>query len=1035
MFRPFGFSATTGALSAALALTTLTALHGGSQSSVMGSCPAGYEVRDTAAWTQKLNPYAPEEAHASLLKHYGPRLCVSTNAPESLQEYLTVKDEAGMVRTAPFDALPPGALAQADAQKAALLKSGVQQKVAGAAGSWTEYGSGPLMANDPAYGHTYGYGWSELNGRVDSLDYDPVAKRIFANTGTGGVWISEDNGDSWKSIGDTLPNQIIGAVAWTPAGGGTVLAGGGEPVLGGNVYAGRGAFWSNDLGKTWNTATGVPEGLMTFQVAVDKSKPEVVYLASSLGLFRSADAGRSYANVNLPTSPECAGVTALGPCRFANTVSDVVVKAPGGTTNEAGGQVLAVIGFPRSTRLWPDGKPYVPQAGLYRSDTGLPGSFTYLSVGGNGVSPIGFAPRERVGRVEFGAATGDAQNHNYVYAVVQDSIVIAGGAPFIDIEDERGANSLATALVSNFNGLYVSPDFGTSWTRMADFNEIANNPNTNSTFIPLRALIAPGVQSWYDMWVSPDPSRAVGGVPTRLLWGLEEVWANRLTQVPLNGALQSGPDDFHVVGRYGNSITCFLSVNVEDAPTCEYRDTPVGGTTPHADTHEGLWVPQEDGSMCFFVGHDGGLNRQCVAGGPLGEIVQSGWGDGVNRGFNTLLPYHLAAAKDGTVWWGLQDNGSGKTEPNGRRIMAYGGDGFFVAVDPDNSDIAYSETTNGSMRVTVNGGKTWKNFTTGLTTAPFSTPFAMDPTDAKHLIIAGRNVRETVDGPDTCGFATDNQACTFVTVFDLGASPNDPATNRAPSAIELQGEAAYVGFCGRCSLGARPDLGFNNGIATNVGGDKPQKKASPDGWHIATAAGLPQRLITGIEIDPKDPKTIYVTLGGYYSNAQWYPAGSHQDITANIGKGHVFKSTDAGESFTDISGTLPNVHTTAVTLRGDQLLVGTDIGAFISTDTKGSEWAPLGTGLPNTIVNFLQVDPGNANFLYASTFGRGIYRYEFKSGTSAPPVTPPVIGNPPPTTSVAGGEGRFGGAPGLGLLLVLMAALGSRTLKPRRSGR
>ncbi len=589
----------------------------------------------------------------------------------------------------------------------------------------------------------------------------------------------------------------------------------------------------------------------------------------------------------------------------------------------------------------------------------------------------------------------------------------------------------------------MSANFGTSWTRIADFNEVANNPNTNSTFIPLRALIAPGVQSWYDMWISPDPSRAVGGVPTRLLFGLEEVWANRATQVPVNGVLQSGGDDFHVVGRYGNSITCFLSVNVENAPTCEYRDTPVGGTTPHADTHEGLWVPQEDGSMCFFVGHDGGINRQCVASGPLGEIAQSGWGNGHNRGFNTLLPYHLAAAKDGTVWWGLQDNGSGKTEPTGRRIMAYGGDGFFVAVDPDNSDIAYSETTNGSMRVTVNGGRSWKNFTTGLTTAPFSTPFAMDPTDPKHLIIAGRNVKETVDGPNTCGFANENRACTFVQTFDLGASPSDPATNRAPTALDLQGAAAYVAYCGRCSLGTRPDLGFANGIATNVGGALPPKKASADGWHHATGAGLPPRFITGVEIDPNDPKTIYVTVGGYYSNSQWFPPGSYLDSTPDAGTGHVFKSIDAGESFVDISGNLPNVHTTAVTLRGDQLLVGTDIGAFISSDNKGTEWAPLGKDLPNTIVNFLQVAPDNPDFLYASTFGRGIYRYKFADGTAVPPpappaptpvpppaTPPPVIGAPPsPSTPVpAPVNGRFGG----GALAMVLLPLGLAVALRRR---
>ncbi len=992
------------------------------------SCPAGYEVENTRAWAQRLNPFAEPKVYDDLVQQYGPRLCVSSLAPESLGDYLAVADAQSTPRSAPLAAPPPGALRQAVRQKQALLKAGAQQKIAGAAGTWQEYGSGPLMANDPAFGHTYGYGWSELNGRVDSLDYDPEAKRLFASVGTGGVWTSEDNGDNWRSIGDKLPSQTVGAVAWTPAGGGTVVVGGGEPLVGGgNVYVGLGAYWSNDLGATWNEASGVPEGLMTTQVAVDKSRPEVVYLATSLGLFRSTDAGRSYVNVRLPTSPECAGVTELGPCRFANVVSDVVVKEPGGTTDEAGGQVLAVVGFYRSTRNWLDGKPYVPQAGLYRSDTGEPDSFSYLDVGGDGVSTLGFAPRERVGRVELGNALGPDQNHNYVYALVQDAIVIAGGAPYIDIEEERGSNSLATALVSNINGVYVSADFGGSWTRAADFNEIANNPNSGSTFVPLRALLAPGVQSWYDQWIKPDPSRALMGIPTRVLFGLEEVWANRLTQVPVNGIAQSGPDDFQVVGKYGNAITCFLSVNIPDPPVCEFRDTPVGGTTTHPDQHEALWVPQEDGGVCLFVGHDGGLNRQCV--GANGEVAQSGWGDGANRGFNTLLPYHLAAAKDGTVWWGLQDNGSGKTEPTGRRIMTYGGDGFFVAVDPDNSDTAYSETTNGSMRVTIDGGKIWKNLTTGLTSAPFSTPFAMDPLDPKHLIIAGRNIRETLEGPDTCPFATENRACTWRTVFDLGPSINDPAVNRVQTALDLYGSAAYVAFCGRCSLGLRPDLGFNNGIATNIGGDKPPAAGSVDGWHVATAAGLPQRYITGVEIDPANPSTVYLTLGGYYANAQWFPPGSYQDATPNIGTGHVFKSTDAGETFTDISGNLPNVHTTTVTLHEGQLLVGTDIGAFISSDTQGSDWAPLGGGLPNAIVTALQVAPNDPKLLYAATFGRGIYAYRFASAPTVPtdPTTPPVITPALVPSPTPGGvaEGRFGGGAmgAFGLLVLLLASL------------
>ncbi len=40
-----------------------------------------------------------------------------------------------------------------------------------------------------------------------------------------------------------------------------------------------------------------------------------------------------------------------------------------------------------------------------------------------------------------------------------------------------------------------------------------------------RQFYCPGVQSWYNAWIEPDPTRAdASGVPTRLTFGLEEVW-------------------------------------------------------------------------------------------------------------------------------------------------------------------------------------------------------------------------------------------------------------------------------------------------------------------------------------------------------------------------------------------------------------------------------------------------------------------------------------------------------------------------------
>jgi hypothetical protein len=188
--------------------------------------------------------------------------------------------------------------------------------------------------------------------------------------------------------------------------------------------------------------------------------------------------------------------------------------------------------------------------------------------------------------------------------------------------------------------------------------------------------------------------------------------------------------------------------------------------------------------------------------------------------------------------------------------------------------------------------------------------------------------------------------------------------------------ATYVGFCGYCDV-LTQGTPFNNGIATNVGGSKPGMTGSGDGWHIAKAAGLPKRYITSIRIDPKDVRTVYVTLGGYAR--KWAAPGAIGDDISKIGKGHVFKSTDAGESFTDVSGDLPDTPADWTVLKDRHLIVGTDLGVFIARSPDGTDYARLGTGMPNVQTSTLRFKPGNDNLLVAGTYGRGVYTYDFSA--------------------------------------------------------
>jgi hypothetical protein len=350
----------------------------------------------------------------------------------------------------------------------------------------------------------------------------------------------------------------------------------------------------------------------------------------------------------------------------------------------------------------------------------------------------------------------------------------------------------------------------------------------------------------------------------------------------------------------------------------------------------------------------------------------------------------------------------------------------------------------------------------------------MDRTDANHVLTAGEDVRETLNafqGPTGQCDPTDTQntqtnywngtvqqapspAPTQAgppATFDLGTTPPTPA-NQSPTdmtyyaphratAADVVGENAYIGYCYNCTplcpkcnpLSGAP---FGNGIATNVGGDAQPAKGSSAGWHTITdattglsaARGLPNRFITSIRMDPANPRTVYVTLGGY--GYRWLPPGATLDDISKVGSGHVFKSVDAGQSFTDITGDLPDVTANDTMLYRGQLLVATELGVFISSDNAGGSYVPLGSGLPNVRVRSLTADPANPNRIIVGTGSRGVWGFTFAAAAVPTPsptrAATPQPASPHPSASPAPLPNT--GRPGTTAELAWMLLLGLITL-------
>ena len=104
--------------------------------------------------------------------------------------------------------------------------------------------------------------------------------------------------------------------------------------------------------------------------------------------------------------------------------------------------------------------------------------------------------------------------------------------------------------------------------------------------------------------------------------------------------------------------------------------------------------------------------------------------------------------------------------------------------------------------------------------------------------------------------------------------------------------------------------------------------------------------------------------------------------TSGFGSGHVFKTSDGGAAWQDISGDLPDVPASTLLidpLNPNGMFIGSDIGVFRSSGT--GTWQLLGKGMPPVVVTELTAQA--SGLIQAATYGRGAFELS--------PITPPAI--------------------------------------------
>jgi hypothetical protein len=476
-------------------------------------------------------------------------------------------------------------------------------------------------------------------------------------------------------------------------------------------------------------------------------------------------------------------------------------------------------------------------------------------------------------------------------------------------------------------GIWKTTNGGATWTKLA-----GGLPATNFGRTPL-AVSADGARIFAG--VSNASTRQVVGMfrstndgatwsnVSATNWASSQAWYdNTIAVSPANSNLVlAGGLDVYRSSTGGSSLgqitSWFLGYE---------GDVPAGGPEGpddyvHADQH---WIAFDpSNASVVYVACDGGIFKSTDAGLT--------W-DGKNGGLRTSQFYAgFAFSSTSHALGGLQDNGTLLYSGGDSWNKTFGGDGGWCAIDPSDTDVLYEEYVYLNMYKSVDRGANWFEIHDylGSSGANFIAPFVLAPSSPNVLYAGSLAVEKSTDGGNTWGFTGGVSSWNGTPIATIGVSFGD--ANRV------------VAGTGSSATGAVVEI---------------RRSVNGSVWNASS--GYPNRYPTDFAYDPSNDDVVWATFSGY-------------------GTGHVFRSTDAGLAWVDVSGDLPDLphQTVAVDpINPSWAYVGTDLGVYRTTDGGGT-WSVFDTGMPPAMVLDLVVDPNAPQRrMRAATFGNGVWEID-----------------------------------------------------------
>ena len=422
-------------------------------------------------------------------------------------------------------------------------------------------------------------------------------------------------------------------------------------------------------------------------------------------------------------------------------------------------------------------------------------------------------------------------------------------------------------------------------------------------------------------------------------------------------------------GQYYNEIVCdpvdvdkVYSTETVTQVTSDAGKTwsSLGNNQRHVDDHA-MWIDPSD-TRHFYIGGDGGIYESFDGGKnyifksnlPVTQFYR------VNT--DNALPFYnvYGGTQDNNSFGGPSRNTNSDGVVNDDWFVTMGGDGFWVAIDPVDENIVFTEYQYGNAF--LYDKKSGEAF--GIKPLPrkgeetyrwyWDAPLIISPHRRERIYMAANKVFRSDDRGKSWEVISDditrnedrNQFKVMGKYWSVDAVAKDVSTSLWGVIVSLTESRV------------KKDLiyaGTDDGVVaiTEDGGKS---------WNrITTFPGVPEyTYVSDILADKFDENVVYATFNNTWSD----------DF-----KPYILKSSDRGKTWVSISGNLPQngpVHTIEQDpVNGNLLFAGTEFSFFASVD-GGREWIELKSGLPTIAVRDIAIQERETDLVLA-TFGRGFY--------------------------------------------------------------